>query len=84
MFSVSCATFITRTRLVKQIIIFTGKPILKIILPWKGGGMEGGGGGGGYSLIWPTWGCTTGQGMVFVLSVLNRAYDFVGVCPKRV
>ena len=42
MFSVSSATFITRTRLVKQ-IIFPGKPVLKIILPGKGGGMGGGG-----------------------------------------
>ena len=23
------------------------------------------GGGGGYSLVWPTQGCVTGQGMVF-------------------
>ena len=83
MFSVSSATFITRTRLVKQ-IIFPGKPVLKIILPGKGGGMGGGGGGGGYSLIWPIRRCTAGQGMVFVLSVLNRVYDFVLVCPKQV
>ena len=29
-------------------------------------------------------GLTAGQGMVFVLSVLNRVYDFVRVCPKQV
>ena len=28
-------------------------------------------------------GLTAGQGMVFVLSVLNRVYDFVRVCPKQ-
>ena len=39
MFSVSCATFITSTRLVKQITIFTGEPVPKIILPGKGGGL---------------------------------------------
>ena len=40
-------------------------------------------GGGGYSLLWPTWGCATGQGMVFVLSVLNRVYSLAQVCPKQ-
>ena len=47
------------------------------------------------SLIWPTRGCAAGQGMVFVLpvlnriyivwhkSVLNRVYNFVQVCPKQ-
>ena len=34
------------------------------------------GGGGGLSLIWPIWGCAAGQDMVFVLSVLNRVYNF--------
>ena len=34
------------------------------------------GGGGGYSLIWPIRGCAAGQGMVFVLSVLKRVYNF--------
>ena len=29
-------------------------------------------------------GLTAGQGMVFVLSVLNRVYDFVRVSPKQV
>ena len=29
-------------------------------------------------------GLTAGQGMVFVLFVLNRVYDFVRVCPKQV
>ena len=39
---------------------------------------------GGYylSLIWPTRGCAAGQGMVFYLSVLNRVYNFVRVCPN--
>ena len=31
----------------------------------------------------PIQGCATGQGMVFVLSVLNRIYNFVQVCPKQ-
>ena len=39
--------------------------------------MEEGRGGGGVQ------GLTAGQGMVFVLSVLNRVYDFVRVCPKQ-
>ena len=39
--------------------------------------------GGGYSLIWPPWGCAAGQGMVFVLSVLNREYSLAQVCPKQ-
>ena len=39
--------------------------------------------GGGYSLIWPIQGCAAGQGMVFVLSVLNRVYNFAQVCPKQ-
>ena len=30
---------------------------------------------GGYSLIWPIRGCAAGQGMVFVLSVLNSVHD---------
>ena len=62
---------ITRTRLVKQ-IIFAGKPVLKILLCGDGGG-EGG-----------VQGLTSGQGMVFDLSVLNRVYDFFRVCPKQV
>ena len=45
--------------------------------------MPGGGRGGGYSLIWPIQGCAAGQGMVFVLSVLNRVYNFARVCPKQ-
>ena len=36
---------------------------------------------GAYSLIWPVRGCAAGQSMVFVLSVLDRDYDFVRVCP---
>ena len=40
--------------------------------------MEEGRGGGGVQ------GLTAGQGMVFVLSVLNRVYDFVRVSPKQV
>ena len=27
--------------------------------------------------LWPIWGCAAGQDMVFVLSVLNRVYNFV-------
>ena len=37
--------------------------------------------GGVYSLIWLIRGCAAGQSMVFVLSVLDRDYDFVRVCP---
>ena len=33
-------------------------------------------------LIWPIRGCAAGQGMVFYLSVLNRVYNFVRVCPN--
>ena len=51
--------------------------------------------GGGYSLIWPIGGCAARQGTVFVLSVLNRVYNFARVsvlnrvcnfaqvCPKQ-
>ena len=39
--------------------------------------------GRGYSLIWPIRGSATGQGMVFVLSILNRVYNFAQVCPKQ-
>ena len=38
------------------------------------------GAGGLYSLI---QGCAAGQGMVFVLSVLNREYSFPRLCPKQ-
>ena len=41
------------------------------------------GGRGRHSLIWPIGGCAAGQGMVLVLSVLNRAYNFARVCPKQ-
>ena len=34
-----------------------------------------------YSLICPIRGCAAGQSMVFVLSVLDRDYDFVRVFP---
>ena len=37
---------------------------------------------GVYSLVWPIRECATGQGMVFVLSVLNRVNNFVRVCPN--
>ena len=40
-------------------------------------------GGGGCSLIWPIRGCATGQGMVFVLSVLNRVYNSARVCSRQ-
>ena len=36
-----------------------------------------------YSLTWPIQGCATGQGTVFGLSVLNRVYNFMGVCLKE-
>ena len=39
--------------------------------------------GGGYSLIWLIRGCAAGQGMVFVLSVLDREYNFARICPKQ-
>lgn len=35
-----------------------------------------GGGGGGIAFIWSKWGCAAGQGMVFVLSLLNRVCHF--------
>ena len=40
--------------------------------------IQGGGGG-----IWPIRGCAVRQGMVFVLFVLNRAYNFARACPKQ-
>ena len=49
--------------------------------------MGGGGGVGGYSLIWPIRRYAAGQGMVFVLSVLNMVYNYLNfaqVCPKLV
>ena len=39
--------------------------------------------GGGDSLIWPIKGYAAVQGMVFVLCVLNRVYNFSRVCPKQ-
>ena len=36
---------------------------------------------GAYSLIWPLRGRAAGQGMVFVLSVLNRVHNVARVCP---
>ena len=42
-----------------------------------------GGVGGGYSLIWPIRGCATGQGIVFVLFVLNLVYNSARVCPRQ-
>ena len=35
----------------------------------------------GCSPLWPIQGCASGQGMVFVLSVLNREYNFERVFP---
>ena len=32
--------------------------------------------------IWPIRGCAAGWGMVFGLSVLNRVYSFIRLCPK--
>lgn len=34
-----------------------------------------------YSVIWPMQGFAAGQVMVFVLSVLNRVYNFMQVSP---
>ena len=39
--------------------------------------------GGRVLPIWPIRGFSAGQGMVFVLSVLNRVYNFVQVYPKQ-
>ena len=39
--------------------------------------------GGGYSLRWCIQGCVAEQGIVFVLSVLNRVYNFAKVSPKQ-
>ena len=36
-----------------------------------------------YSLIWPIQGCAAGQGMVFVVSVLDRVYNSARVCPRH-
>ena len=36
---------------------------------------------GRYFLQWPIRGFAAGKGMVFVFSVLNRAYNFMPVCP---
>ena len=69
MFSVSSATFITRTRLVKQ-IIFPGKPVLKIILPGKGGGI----GGGGRRLL---------PYMAYTAMYRWTGYGFCPLCPKQ-
>ena len=32
--------------------------------------------------VWPIRGCAAVQGMVFVLSVLNRAFNLVWICPN--
>ena len=40
-------------------------------------------GGGGYSLIWPILGCAARHGMIFVLFIRNRVYNFGQVCPKQ-
>ena len=37
-----------------------------------------------YYLIWPILGCAAGQGMVFVLSVLNRVYTGNKILCKSV
>ena len=39
--------------------------------------------GGGYSLIWPILGCAARHGMIFVLFIRNRVYNFGQVCPKQ-
>ena len=37
-----------------------------------------------HSQIWSIQGCTAGQGTGFVLSVLNRVYNFVWVCQQDI
>ena len=37
----------------------------------------------GYSLIWPIRGFAAGQGIVLVLSLLNRVYNFARIRPKQ-
>ena len=39
--------------------------------------------GGGCSLRWCIRGCAAEQAIVFVLSVLNRVYNFAKVCLKQ-
>ena len=51
-----------------------------IVLPYSSTGPPG---GGGYSLIWPTLGCAARHGMILVLFIRNRVYNFAQVCPKR-
>ena len=86
MFSVSSATFIRSyyQDAINKTDYFRSKACSKnsSLRRWRRVG------GGGVQELTPLYrpirGCTAGQGMVFVLSVLNRAYDFVRVCPKRV
>ena len=33
--------------------------------------------------MWPIRGCAAGMGVVFVISVLNRVYNFAQDCPKQ-
>ena len=33
--------------------------------------------------MWPVRGHAAGQGMVFDISVLNRVYNFMQICPKQ-
>ena len=40
------------------------------------------GGGGVFPYMANTGGCAAGQGMILVLSVLNKVYNFAQVCPK--
>ena len=40
-------------------------------------------GEGGVSFIWPIRGCAARHGMIFVLFIRNRVYNFAQVCPKR-
>ena len=74
MFSVSSATFIRcyYQDTISKTNYFRGKACSKnsSLRRWRrGGGVQG---------------LTSGQGMVFDLSVLNRVYDFFRVCPKQV
>ena len=74
MFSVTSATFIRNyyQDTISKTNYFRGKACSKnsSLRRWRrGGGVQG---------------LTSGQGMVFDLSVLNRVYDFFRVCPKQV
>ena len=60
-----------------------GGGLCKVYRRYGGVGRGGGGGGGVLPVISPIRGCAAEQCMVFVLSVLNRVYNFAQVCPKQ-